>query len=101
MAPTDALSQQNIVDSFQDNEEAAICPNPIVIQALDLSLIHYIQSSSQSDPLVLHAIESLQQESLLFAQSSPKDWQFKDNHLYFKEQIYSLHLLTHPSTIPA
>ena len=38
MAPVDALSRQDHIDTTQDNQEMAICLEPIVIQALDLAL---------------------------------------------------------------
>ena len=38
MAPVDALSRQDSVDTSGDNTNAAICPEPAVIGALDLSL---------------------------------------------------------------
>ena len=53
MAPADALSRCDHVDTTQDNQEVSICPEPIVIQALDLALAWKIWSSTESDPLVL------------------------------------------------
>ena len=53
MAPADALSRRDHVDTTQDNQEASICLEPVVIQALDLTLAQKIQSSTKSDPLVL------------------------------------------------
>ena len=52
MAPADALSRQDHVDTTQDNQEIAICLEPVIIQALDLALAQKV-SSTQSDPLVL------------------------------------------------
>ena len=53
MAPADALSRRDHMDTTQDNQETAICLKPIVIQALDLALAQKIRSSTKSDPLVL------------------------------------------------
>ena len=53
MAPVDTLSRHDHVDTTQDNQEASICPAPVVIQALDLALAQKIQSSTETDPLVL------------------------------------------------
>ena len=36
MALVDALSRCDHVDTTQDNQETAICPEPVIIQALDL-----------------------------------------------------------------
>ena len=38
MAPADALSRRDHVDTTLDNQETLICPEPIIIQALDLAL---------------------------------------------------------------
>ena len=59
MAPADALSRWDHVDTTQDSEETAICPEPVIIQALDLALAQKIWSSTQSDLLVLQALEAL------------------------------------------
>ena len=84
MAPTDALSRKDLIDTADDNVDVAIVPDPVVIQALDLSLVHHIQSSSSSDPLVLKAIQAVQDGSPLFPRSTLTDWTFEDGHLYFK-----------------
>ena len=38
MAPADALSRRDHVDTTLDNQEMSICPEPVVIQALNLAL---------------------------------------------------------------
>ena len=53
MALADTLSRWDHIDTTQDNQEMAICPEPIIIQALDLALTCKVQLSIQSDPLVL------------------------------------------------
>ena len=84
MAPADALSRRDSVDTSLDNFDTAICPEPMVIGALDLALARHIASSSTSDPLVLHAIENLHVGSPLFPCSLVKDWTYEGGHLYFK-----------------
>ena len=42
MAPADVLSRRDHVDTTQDNQETAICPEPVIIQALDLALARKI-----------------------------------------------------------
>ena len=88
MAPADMLSRRDHVDTTQDNQEASICPEPIVIQALDLALARKIRSSTESDPLVLRALESLKVGSPLFPRSSMDDWHMTNGHLYFKGRMY-------------
>ena len=42
MAPADALSRWDHVDTTLDNQKMPICPEPVVIQALDLALAQKI-----------------------------------------------------------
>ena len=58
MAPADALSRRDHVDTTLDNQETSICPEPVVIHALDLALARKIRSSTESDPLALKALVS-------------------------------------------
>ena len=88
MAPANALSRRDYIDTTQDNQEMSICPEPIIIQALDLALAWKIRSSTQSDPLVLRALESLKVGSPLFPCSSMDDWHMTNGHLYFKGRMY-------------
>ena len=88
MAPADALSRCDHVNTTLDNQETSICPEPIIIQALDLALAWKIQSSTKSDPLVLQALESLKMGSPLFPHSSMNDWHMTNGHLYFKGRMY-------------
>ena len=55
MAPADALSQKDLIDTT----DAAIIPDPVVIQALGLTLACHIKSSSSSNPLILKAIQAV------------------------------------------
>jgi hypothetical protein len=66
MAPADALSRRDHVDTSLDNNNSSIVPSPAIINALDLSLVRHITSSSASDPLVLRAIQNLSNETPLF-----------------------------------
>ena len=84
MAPADALSQKDLIDTADDNIDVTIVPDPVVIQALDLSLVCHIQSSSSSDPLVLKVIQAIQDGFPLFPHSTLTDWTFENSHLYFK-----------------
>ena len=88
MAPADTLSIHDHVDTTQDNQEASICLEPIVIQALDLALARKVQSSTEYDPLILQALESLKVGSPLFPCSSMDDWHMTNSHLYFKGHMY-------------
>ena len=88
MAPADALSRRDSIDTSLDNLDTAICLEPMVIGALDLTLARHITSSSTSNPLVLRMIENLRMGSPLFPCSSVKDWTYEGGHLYFKGRMY-------------
>ena len=88
MAPADALSRRDSIDTSEDNANSAICPEPAIIRALDLSLARHIQKSSSSDPLVLHAIENLHNNTPLFPRSLIQDWKYEDGYLYYKGRMY-------------
>ena len=88
MALADVLSRRDHVDTTLDNQETSICPEPVIIQALDLALARKIWSSTESDPLVLRALENLKNGSPLFPRSSMNDWHMTNGHLYFKGCMY-------------
>lgn len=88
MAPADALSRRDSIDTSSDNIDTAICLEPAVIRALDLALSRHIQASSTSNPLVLQVIENLHTNTPLFPRSSIKDWIYEGGHLYYKGRIY-------------
>jgi hypothetical protein len=88
MAPADALSRRDYVDTSLDNADTSIVPSPAIINALDLSLAHHIQSSSASDPLVLRAIQNLSEETTLFPCSTLANWTFENGNLYYKHYLY-------------
>jgi hypothetical protein len=88
MVPADALSRRDYVDTSLDNANTSIVPSPAIINALDLSLVRYIQSSSASDPLVIRAIQNLSQDTPLFPRSALADWTFNNGNLYYKHRLY-------------
>ena len=66
MGPADALSQKDHLDTTANNANTPILPDPMVINALGLTLSHHIQSSSASNPFVLKALTALDEGSPLF-----------------------------------
>lgn len=88
MAPADALSCCDSVDTSLGNVDTSIVPEPVIINVLDHTLTHHIKLSSSSDPLVLPAPSNLTDGSPLFPHSAIKDWTFNNSHLYFKGRMY-------------
>ena len=88
MGPADALSRRDHLDTTGDNADTPILPNPMVINSLDLTLAHHIQSCSASDPFVLKALATLDDGSPLFTCASLLDWSFNNGHLYFRNCMF-------------
>ena len=107
MAPADALSRKDLIDTSTDNNDASICPNPtisiqkdmeplrecpplaeVLIQTLDLQIAERIKKSSTSDPLVIRALQDLEKGNPLFPRSSLSDWTFENNTLYYQGRMY-------------
>ena len=88
MGPADALSRKDDLDTSSDNHASSIVPEPVVINALDLTLSQSIANSTPFDPLVLRVLSALQSGSPLFSRSSLSDWYFDNGHLYFKGRMY-------------
>ena len=88
LAPADALSCYNQVNTSSDNTDTAIVLEPAVVNALNLTLACHIQSSSSTDPLVLRAIQNLSDDTPLFPHSLLADWTFNNGHLYYKGRMY-------------
>ena len=88
MGPADVLSHKDHLDTTGNNADTPILPDPMVINALDLTLSHHIQSSSTSDPFVLKALTALDEGSPLFTHASLSDWLFDNGYLYFQKHLY-------------
>ena len=107
MAPADALSRKDLVDTSTDNIDVPICPNltisspkdaeplrerpplaEVLVQTLDLQIMERVRNSSPSDPLVIRALQDLKKGNPLFPRSSLSDWTFTDNTLYYKGRMY-------------
>ena len=63
MGSADVLSRKDHLDTTDDNENTPILPDPMVINALDLTLACHIQSSSASDLSVPKALAALDEGS--------------------------------------
>ena len=88
MGPADALSHKEHVDTTEYNAHTPILPEPMVINALDLTLSHHIQNSSASDLFILKALTALDEGSPLFTHVNHSDWLFDNGHLHFHNHMY-------------
>ena len=88
MGPANALSHLPNPDLSSDNTDVTLLPDNLFISAIDTALVDKITSSSQTDPLVVAALQNLSHGSPLFPCSSLSDWHFNGSQLYFKNRLY-------------
>ena len=81
MAPMNALSCWDNVDTTQDNTDVQLLPPNAFNQqlwAIDIALVDKIKDSSSSNPLILQAVHQMEMELPLFNRSRTEDWTFDD-----------------------
>jgi hypothetical protein len=88
MGPTDALSHYNSVDTANNNVELMLLSNDLFTRAIDVALADKITQSTPSDPLVLSALQVLDEGASLFPWARWEDWLFQEGKLYFKGRLY-------------
>jgi hypothetical protein len=88
MGPADALSCHDSVDTADDNLELTLLPDDLFTRAIDVALADKITLSTASDPLVLSALQALDEGTSLFPHACQEDWLYHDGKLYFKGCLY-------------
>ena len=79
MAPADALSCWNDMDTTHGNMDIQLLPPNAFdqqLQAIDVALVDKIKNSSACDLLILQAIHQMEKELPLFNRSKAEDWTF-------------------------
>jgi hypothetical protein len=89
MGPADALSHRDNVDTANDNVELTLLPDNLFICAIDAALAEKISLSTPSDPLVLSALQALDEGASLFPHTQQTDWLYQEGKLYFKGCLYA------------
>ena len=91
MAPADALSCWNDMDTTHGNMDIQLLPPNAFdqqLQAIDVALVDKIKNSSACDLLILQAIHQMEKELPLFNRSKAEDWTFDNGWLYYKTHLY-------------
>jgi hypothetical protein len=88
MGPTDALSRRDNVDTADDNMELTLLPDDLFARAIDVALADKIALSTPSDPLVLSALQALDEGVSLFPRARREDWLYQEGKLYFRGRLY-------------
>ena len=108
MAPTNAPSHQNDVDTSLNNANVQLLPSNAFDQqiwAINVALADKIKDSSSSNLLALQAVHQMEKELPLFNRSWTKDWTFNNGWLYFKHccwyfRKWMIRMLGNSSTFP-
>jgi hypothetical protein len=89
MGPADALSCRDNVNTADDNVELTLLPDDLFICTIDAALAEKISLSTPSDPLVLSALQVLDEGASLFPRAQRTDWLYQEGKLYFKGRLYA------------
>jgi len=85
----DALSRQpDHGRDDSDNEQVTLLPKTLFINLIDSSLAKKIALSSETNPVVLTALQALDGEMPLPFKSKLTDWTYKGGILSYKDQVY-------------
>jgi hypothetical protein len=88
MGPADALFRRDNIDTADNNEKLTLLPDDLFTHAIDVSLADKITLSTPSDPLVLSALQALDEGVSLFLRAQRTDWLYQEGKLYFKGHLY-------------
>jgi hypothetical protein len=88
MGPANALSRRDSVDMADNNEELILLPDDLFSHAINVALMDKVALSTPSDPLVLSALQALNEGASLFPRARREDWLYQEGKLYFKGRLY-------------
>ena len=91
LAGPDALSHCHdlLPNSDDDNDGVTLLPPSLFVNVIDVALSHRIESASASDPLVLQALQSMNDNIPLPFHSRLSDWQVKAGILTYQGRVMS------------
>ena len=90
LAGPDALSRRPdlLPQSNDDNDGVTLLPPSLFVNVIDVALSHRIQSASAGDPLVLQALQSMNDDIPLPFHSCLSDWQVEAGILTYQGRVY-------------
>ena len=90
LAGPDALSRRPdlLPQSDDDNDGVTLLPPSLFINVIDVALSHRVQSASAGDPLVLQALQSMNEDVPLPFRSRLSDWQVEAGILTYQGRVY-------------
>ena len=85
----DALSRcPDLLPPDDNNEDITLLPPSMFVHVIDATVSHCITSASSNDPLVLQALQSMNEDILPAFHSHLSDWQITESVLTYKSHIY-------------
>jgi len=87
-APDTLSRQPDHVSDDSDNEQVTLLPETLFVNLIDSSLAWKIALSSETDPVVLTALQALDGEMPLPFKSRLTDWTYKGGILSYKDRVY-------------
>jgi hypothetical protein len=81
MGPADALFHHDNIDTANDNVKLTLLPDDLFTRAIDVALADKIALSTPSDPLVLSALQALDEGASLFPRARREDWLYQEGKL--------------------
>jgi hypothetical protein len=90
LAGPDALSRRPdlLPTSDLDNEGVTLLPPSLCVNVIDIALSHHIESASAGDPLVLQALQSMNEDIPLPFRSCLSNWQVEAGILTYQGRVY-------------
>ena len=90
MAGPDALSHHPdlLPQSDDDNDGVTLLSPSLFVNVIDIALSHRIESTSAGDPLVLQALQSMNEDIPLPFRSRLSDWQVEAGILTYQGRVY-------------
>ena len=85
----DALSRcPDLLPPDDNNEDITLLPPSMFVHVIDAIVSHCITSASSNNPLVLQALQSMNEDILPAFHSHLSDWQITESVLTYKSHIY-------------
>ena len=90
MEQSDALSRRPDLcpEEDTDNQNRILLPELLFVNTIDIDLKEHIAKIKKMDPIVLEALTALQTNGPPPMQTSLKDWDIKEDLIFYKDKCY-------------
>ena len=90
MEQSDVLSQRPDLcpEEDTDNQNRILLPESLFVNAINIDLKGHIAKIKKMDPIVLEALTAIQTNGPPPMQTSLKDWEIKEDLIFYKDKCY-------------